>query len=109
MGKKIRLLVNYKNRLGLWNIGSETMVTNDKTDYIKPETFAQMIADVYMSIGCEEVICVEVNGNLTKKAMQDLGSIDISFISENFRKMLGKRWTFRKGDPPDTEEGEKKP
>lgn len=96
MGRKIRLLVNYRNSLGLWNVGAETMICNAKNDYITPETFAGWIAERYFAKGCSEIVCIEIRGNLTKKGIQDLGSIDISFISENFRKMLGQRWTFQK-------------
>ena len=94
--QRIRLLVNYKNGLGLWNTEAETITRNRKNDYITAETFASWIGEIYLSRGCSEVVCIEINGELTKAAMKDLGSIDISFISENFKKMLGKRWTFIK-------------
>ena len=99
MGRRIRLLVNYKNSLGIWNVGSEMIVCNDKNDFIQPETYAQWISEIYMSRGCTEVVCIEIHGLLNKKGIQDLGSIDISFISENFKKMLGRRWSFRKEEP----------
>ena len=94
--QRIRLLVNYKNGLGLWNTEAETITRNRKNDYITAETFASWIGEIYLSRGCSEVVCIEINGELTKAAMKDLGSIDISFISENYRKMLGQRWTFIK-------------
>lgn len=101
MGRKIRLLVNYRNSLGIWNVGSETCICNRNNNYIRPEDYAQWIAEIYMSRGCTEVVCIEITADLTKAAIKDIGSVDISFISERFRKMLGQRWGFRK-DPDKT-------
>ena len=96
MGKKIRMLVNYRNTLGIWNIGAETIICNRNNRYIKPENFAQWIGEVYLGQGCTDVVCIEINADLTKAAIKDLASIDIGFISEKFRKMLGQRWEFTK-------------
>lgn len=96
MGRRIRLLVNYKNGLGLWNTEAETILCNKNNDYITADMFAEWIAEIYIKKGCSEVVCIEIHADLTRKAMKDLGSTDISFISEGFKKMLGKRWTFKK-------------
>lgn len=99
MGRKINLIVNYKNCLGLWHLAVEQMTVNHKNNFIKVSDFAQWIAEIYLQKGCTEIICVEFKRDkITKAGLKLLAECDAKFVTDAIKDDLGERWTFTKDE-----------
>lgn len=99
MGRKISLIVNYRNAIGLYHLTVEQMTVTDKNNFIRPADFAQWIAEIYVSRGCDHVICVEfLRDKITKSGLKSLAETDAKFLTEKIKDELGQRWEFTKDD-----------
>ena len=105
MGRKINLIVNYRNSIGLWHLAAEQMTVTTKNYFIKPADFAEWIAEIYMKRGCDHVICVEfLQDKITKAGLKDLAETDAKFLTEKIQYKLGQRWEFTKDGDKDGEQ-----
>ena len=99
MGRKINLIVNYRNSLGLYHLAVEQMTVTTKNYFIRPEDFAEFVAERYIARGCDHVICVEfLRDKITKAGLKSLAEIDAKFLIEKIKDEIGQRWEFTKDD-----------
>ena len=104
MGKKVSLIVNYRNSLGLYHIAVEQMTVTTKNYFIRPEDFAAFVAERYIARGCDHVICVEfLRDKITKAGLRTLAEIDTKFLVEKIKDEIGRRWEFTKDSFPESE------
>ena len=97
MGRKINLIVNYRNNLGIYHLAVEQMVQTDRNIFIKPEDFASFVAERYLQKNCDHVICIEyLSPKITKASLLNLASLDTEFIKDHVKKNLGRSWEFTK-------------
>ena len=97
MGRKINLIVNYRNSLGLYHLAVEQMTVTTKNYFIRPADFAKFVAERYICRGCDHVICVEFKRDkITKAGLKDLAETDAKFLTEKIKDELGQRWEFTK-------------
>lgn len=97
MGRKISLIVNYRNEIGLYHMCVEQMIQTDKNIFIKPEDFAEFVAEKYLKRNCDHVICYEyLSPKITKASLQNLASLDTKFINDHVKENLGRKWEFTK-------------
>ena len=105
MGRKINLIVNYRNSLRLYHLAVEQMTVTARNYFIKPADFARFVAESYMTKDCDHVICVEFLGDkITKAGLKSLAECDAKFLTDSIKKSLGQRWEFakeQKGDDKD--------
>lgn len=97
MGKKINLIVNYRNSLGLYHLTVEQLTATSKNNFITVPEFAKWIAEIYMKQGCDHVICTEFKcDKITKASLKNLAEMDAKFITDSIRKSIGEKWEFFK-------------
>lgn len=97
MGRKLNLIVNYRNCLGLYHLAVEQMTVTHRNNFIKVSDFAAWIAEIYLQKGCDHVICVEFKRDkITKAGLKLLAECDTKFITDAIKDDLGQRWEFRK-------------
>ena len=104
MGRRISLIVNYKNSLGLWHIAVEQLMQTEKNYFITPEDFASWVAEIYLKKGCSDVVCIEwLSPKTSKAALKNLAECDAGFITDEIKDKLGRRWSFTTTQPEVTE------
>ena len=97
MGKKLNVLVNYRNCLGLYHIAVEQMTVTHKNDFITISDFAQWIAEIYLQRGCDHVICFEFKKDkITKAGLKLLAECDKQFITDAIKDDFGQKGEFGK-------------
>ena len=97
MGRKISLIVNYRNSIGIYHLAVEQMIQTDKNVFIKPEDFASFVAERYLQRDCDHVMCMEyLSPKITKSSLKNLASLDTKFINDHVKENLGRTWEFTK-------------